>query len=772
MKWFSKIRCIVAALVTLSQAVFVLEVGAQCPGPAQRTVLINLQRANVFDGTRAGQIPLTDTCGNQRYVRQVQINLDTINYIPTQTGNTANLSEFVFDTTGVLWYIDWKGDAIQMAAGGTCDQDWLQIADASCPEAVTDSIYHQKYAAVGARYVWPGATFLVNDSSGVNGCLMVIQGARQNKLAFYDILNEQWTMLHGNNTDMSVYVPQDGAFTVTTASGTPDAATADVPHFQVNTLDSTVTLNQYPNTRMDTQAVANFLYTDDMGTVRSQSVDSFPGGVNIYNSNGFIDNNRSVFLAQNIGLVFSIDTGSYISLIYPNNSDAFTVYGASPDETVWFSKIASPNTNCYHYTNNLETSSYFVNDSVSGYSYLNSSLSILGYENSESNIFNVVGFDIGTGEGLYLYLGGNKPNPGQILQAGADQTFYFADLDTASVNIYNDNGIINGERIVTVADENLIFDLASAPAGFNINSLTGNSFEINQDQIRFGDVGGAADGIGFFMDAATAIMGDYYGIGNTYVATGNAGNYVRTDASNLQQTPSNTLWTIIDGSFFFDDQRATKPGVEYALASYGPDFTDSTLIHRRYAAQMISDSLNAGKGGIYGGSGVVFPDATADILPGYSFGFGQGQYSNTNFLEDSFLGVYSDGADKITNVEYTPAYLLMQTDSAGEDSRFIMDDDTVTISANDLFINADFNIVGGNAFTFSSPSIGTATLVAGSVVVACANVTATSQIFLSYDTIGGTPGFLSTATRSAGISFTITSTSGSDTSTVSYIVIN
>lgn len=43
--------------------------GAQtCPGPAQRQALINLQRANVVNGTRAYQMVMTDTCGNQRYI--------------------------------------------------------------------------------------------------------------------------------------------------------------------------------------------------------------------------------------------------------------------------------------------------------------------------------------------------------------------------------------------------------------------------------------------------------------------------------------------------------------------------------------------------------------------------------------------------------------------------------------------------------------------------------------------------------------------------------
>lgn len=63
---------------------------------------------------------------------------------------------------------------------------------------------------------------------------------------------------------------------------------------------------------------------------------------------------------------------------------------------------------------------------------------------------------------------------------------------------------------------------------------------------------------------------------------------------------------------------------------------------------------------------------------------------------------------------------------------------------------------------------GTAVLVAGAVVVANTSVTATSRIFVTSQVDGGTPGFLRVSTRTAGTSFTITSSSGTDTSTVAW----
>jgi len=63
---------------------------------------------------------------------------------------------------------------------------------------------------------------------------------------------------------------------------------------------------------------------------------------------------------------------------------------------------------------------------------------------------------------------------------------------------------------------------------------------------------------------------------------------------------------------------------------------------------------------------------------------------------------------------------------------------------------------------------GTATLVAGTATVSDSSVTANSRIFLTVQAPGGTVGTPYVSARSAGTSFTITSTSSSDTSTVGY----
>lgn len=68
----------------------------------------------------------------------------------------------------------------------------------------------------------------------------------------------------------------------------------------------------------------------------------------------------------------------------------------------------------------------------------------------------------------------------------------------------------------------------------------------------------------------------------------------------------------------------------------------------------------------------------------------------------------------------------------------------------------------------SNAKQGVATLVAGAVTVANTSVTANSRIFLTGQQDGGTPGAVRVSSRVAGTSFTITSTSGTDTSIVAY----
>jgi hypothetical protein len=97
-------------------------------------------------------------------------------------------------------------------------------------------------------------------------------------------------------------------------------------------------------------------------------------------------------------------------------------------------------------------------------------------------------------------------------------------------------------------------------------------------------------------------------------------------------------------------------------------------------------------------------------------------------------------------------------------------------AANTLSLTtADFRIVtagrGLRVPEGTNAKMGTATLVGGAATVSNTSVTATSRIYLTSQVDGGTPGFLRVSTRTAGTSFVITSSSGTDTSTVAYMLV-
>lgn len=79
--------------------------------------------------------------------------------------------------------------------------------------------------------------------------------------------------------------------------------------------------------------------------------------------------------------------------------------------------------------------------------------------------------------------------------------------------------------------------------------------------------------------------------------------------------------------------------------------------------------------------------------------------------------------------------------------------------------------LGSGATQITRMKHGTAVLVSGTATVADTSISANSRIMLTSNVDGGTPGWLRVSARSAGASFTITSSSVADTSTVAYTII-
>lgn len=100
----------------------------------------------------------------------------------------------------------------------------------------------------------------------------------------------------------------------------------------------------------------------------------------------------------------------------------------------------------------------------------------------------------------------------------------------------------------------------------------------------------------------------------------------------------------------------------------------------------------------------------------------------------------------------------------------------ITATNGNLVLGTSGNKLVIPAATPASDSIGTSAALDGAspsqLVVATTAVTAASKIFLNYNAIAGTPGFLSIGTIVPGTSFQILSSANGDTSTVNYLIIN
>ncbi len=160
--------------------------------------------------------------------------------------------------------------------------------------------------------------------------------------------------------------------------------------------------------------------------------------------------------------------------------------------------------------------------------------------------------------------------------------------------------------------------------------------------------------------------------------------------------------------------------------------------------------------------------------------------------------LYREGANNLTTDDTFRVYRPATTDNAlsirvtgDTTSRLVIDADgelnwgpggggaTDTqmsrTAASTLGLNSDFAItLAGKGLKIkegSNAKMGTSTLVAGTVTVATTAVTANSRVFLTVQTAGGTQGHLRVSARTAGTSFTITSTSASETSTVAWLLV-
>lgn len=295
---------------------------------AQRTALVNLQRANIVESSRAGQFGLTDSDGNQRYAQFVEIDLVPITYTPTTTGNTQNYSEFVSTTSGDIWYIDWQGRGLKIySAAAAGDRDWLEISNNQIPDNIRDSIYTDNYASVNLRLVWPNAQLLVGDSLQAGN--IVTLGNRESRIGFYRLTGPNWSSIGQEGGNLTARLGLNTSNFTVQKSGGVSPTQPGTPYRDIVTFadDSTVTLHNYPRTRNDTATAFNFLYTDAIGILRSSPISELPGGSGISNNVGSVPTGiQSVFNTYGFAPVYSNSSGTFVAASTTNATTLHQFY--------------------------------------------------------------------------------------------------------------------------------------------------------------------------------------------------------------------------------------------------------------------------------------------------------------------------------------------------------------------------------------------------------------------------------------------------------------
>lgn len=645
-----------------------LQGGPPAPGTRTRSPINSLERAA---NNLPGATIVTDTYGNQRFAYYVRVLDSCLNYNPTTFVGAMPPSTFVYQcgTEDSLFYIDWKGDAVLVSVAGTCDEDWLQISDNSCPDALTDSIYKYKYVAIGARLVWPTAELLLSDSTGKG--MQVISGSRNSGLGFYDNFNQVYSSIDQSGASTIWYINPTGEWRVVTAGGgtvqTPGAPF--VNQFAIDPNDSplpTVQAHLYPYTRVDTNTVRNFVYTDNVGKFRVRPLDSLELLMpNLYNTNDTTTNLlRSGFILRSLWFR-GLDTIGFIR--WSVRPDGFiggqlTVYQDSivaDNDTIIWNSSWHPELQVHDF--NAE-GTYFHVDSTKVWG--------VG-QFPDFTIINLVpeekGFYYVPGEQFVGYIMGDATT-GYVTYSYAlpDQSFTSTRDFTVQVVDLNQPDFSTEARATIGTDEARAFLDADETGDVYGGLRTGIIYRHDEERTA-----------GFFQDAVadgSVKAAHYLGVGSP------------------------------TGVYFLSSDERRAEGFQTIVGSSPFDWYQV----------LINDDTSGNKISFYN---------RAYYLP-------NSRPSNTNG-NIQIIGWQGDG----TNAGKNPVFL----------------DYNATVKAN-----------------------GTATLVGGTVTVNTGKVATGDKIMISCNTTGGTQGILSAPTGSIvnGTSFVINSSSGTDTSTVNWIIID
>jgi hypothetical protein len=195
--------------------------------------------------------------------------------------------------------------------------------------------------------------------------------------------------------------------------------------------------------------------------------------------------------------------------------------------------------------------------------------------------------------------------------------------------------------------------------------------------------------------------------------------------------------------------------------------------------------------GSSGGSGVYLGQSAIDRRMVISSGSGIDVVLNSTGATGQPLTINGSGGSVFFGASGTTNQAFSWSGGSGLDRRMQIGGNSIQVSLNSngtSYQNLAIQTGGGNALVGSGSAgaglqvsssgtvmskvrHGTFVLSSGAATISDSNVTSSTRIFLTSQVDGGTPGWLRVSSRSVGVSFTVTSSSGSDTSTVGYVMI-
>lgn len=348
----------------------------------------------------------------------------------------------------------------------------------------------------------------------------------------------------------------------------------------------------------------------------------------------------------------------------------------------------------------------------------------------------------------------------------------------ASLNVLKAGDTMTGALTVRAANSATGFGLGEQFISINNTSATGLStlqFQANGTAgASVGLVGGSnfvvSTGAGTQVERFRITTAGGFSVGDAGNAYGTAGQ-VLTSAGNAPPTwssPASGAANTLTGTTLAPNvvtSSLTSLGTLTSLTLSGAitGATDLTTTGNTILGNAAADTLNVGNGGL-------IKDANSNVginmSPASTVAL---EIKEADAGQDLIVGLSAGTGARaqlrsIAQADNTSSVVTISTTTAGSAAERLRIDATGQIIVQTA--SKGISIKEG-----SNCKMGIATLVTGSAVVSNTAVTSTSRILLTSQVDGGTPGWLRVSARTAGTSFTITSSSATDTSTVAYFII-